>query len=68
VDLKHGCWGDNSRNLEGETICMGTIFWWKETHRDVTVGVVITVEETDITVGTYIVTVEEGWFVTVIGA
>jgi len=31
------------------------------------VSVVITVEETDIIVGTLVVTVEEGWFVTVVG-
>jgi len=30
--------------------------------------VVITVGETDITVGTFVVTVEEEWFVTVVGA
>jgi len=59
---------------------MGTIFWVEGYHRGVTVGdwgvtmgvvftvVVITVGERNITVGTLVVTVEVGLFVTVVGA
>jgi len=52
---------------------MGTIFLEEGNHKCVTVGVVIiviviTVGETNIIVGTLVVTVEEGWFVTVVGA
>jgi len=74
-DLEHGHWGDNSRSPEGETVQMGTIFLEERYYRGVTVegwgiteGAVITVGEIDITVGTLVVTVEKGWFVTVVGA
>jgi len=75
VNLEHGRWGNNFRSPKGGTIRTETIFWGKGTHVGdwgVTVGVVITmmvvitVGETDITVGTLVVTVEEGWFVTVV--
>jgi len=57
----------------GKTVRMGTIFWVEENHRSVTVGVVIavvdiTLGETDIIVGILVVTVEKGWFVTVVCA
>jgi len=74
VDLEHGCWGDNSRSLDGRTVCKGTIFWGERCHRDVTVGgwgvtvgVVVTVvdiimREIDITVGTMVITVVGAWW------
>jgi len=56
----------------GGTVRIGTIFWREGYRRGVTVRVVITVVditlgEIDITVGTLVVTVEEEWFVTVVG-
>jgi len=47
---------------------MGTMFWGEGAHGGVTVRVVITVGETNITVGTLVDAVEKRWFVTVVGA
>jgi len=68
VDLEHGRWEDNSRSPEEWNCSHGNHILGVGTHRGVTMGMVITVEKTDITVGTMVVTVEEEWFITVVGA